>query len=81
MFVLSSGDEMWRPGGSIDQESAQFAANDNDGWGQSVASPENNPFDSPSSDSENGKLNLQWTIVAKRKIVVADRYMLYLSYL
>lgn len=53
---MGGSDEVWRPGGSIDQEPAQPTSNDNDGWGAaSGTSPEqNNPFGSPSSEADNG---------------------------
>ena len=55
--LICSGDEVWRPGGSIDQDAAPAVeSNDNDGWGQSATSEEqNNPFGSPSSEADSGK--------------------------
>lgn len=55
--LICSGDEVWRPGGSIDQDAGPAAeSNDNDGWGQSATSEEqNNPFGSPSSEADSGK--------------------------
>lgn len=51
LFCSCSGDEVWRPGGSIDHEPAAAAADiDNDGWGQNSPSEEqNNPFGSPTT--------------------------------
>jgi hypothetical protein len=51
MHDSMGGDEVWRPGGSIDQEPAQ--PND-DGWGPSIASEEqSNSFGSPVSEVDN----------------------------
>jgi transcription elongation factor SPT5 len=45
-------DEVWRPGGSIDQEPDQ---QDDDGWGPNIMYEEqNNPFGSPVSEVDNG---------------------------
>jgi transcription elongation factor SPT5 len=56
MHDSMGGDEVWRPGGSIDQDAGPAAeSNDNDGWGQSATSEEqNNPFGSPSSEADSG---------------------------
>jgi transcription elongation factor SPT5 len=52
MHDSEGGDEVWRPGGSIDQGPAHQV---DDGWGPSVLPEEqNNPFGSPVNEVDNG---------------------------
>lgn len=51
MHDSMGGDEVWRPGGSIDQEPSHPA---DDGWGPDIAPEEqSNPFGSPVSEVDN----------------------------
>ena len=51
MHDSMGGDEVWRPGGSIDQEPSHVV---DDGWGPATAPAEQNPFGSPVSEVDNG---------------------------
>lgn len=54
MHDSMGGDEVWRPGGSIDRDPQPETSAD-DGWGASGTSPEqNNPFGSPAIETDNG---------------------------
>lgn len=70
------GDEVWKPGGSIDKE-PEPPSND-DGWGQSGASPEqNNPFGSPSNEVDNGKCHFSSDAYCGQVKCVANRAILF----
>lgn len=66
--LFSGSDEVWRPGGTVDQEPAQDDGTGEDGWG-STSTEQTNPFGS-SDNNDTGEYSFRSSYAVTKCICV-----------